>query len=65
MTNEYSNDGYIKKQTMTDGQRFEYGYFRERNLIYENQIKDPNGLETYIQYVNGGYLESLPAVTPH
>jgi YD repeat-containing protein len=62
LTNGYSADGYIKNQIMGDGKRFEYSYFRrERNIIYESLILDPNGLETYIQYVRGGYLQSLPA----
>jgi YD repeat-containing protein len=65
LTNEYFIDGYIKKQTMSDGRGFGYAYFREGNVMRENQITDPNGLETYIQYVNGGYLQSLPAAPPH
>ena len=66
LTNEYFSDGYIKSQLMSDGRRFSYAYFRgERNLILENQITDPNGLETYIQYVSGGYLQWLPARVPH
>ena len=65
LTNEYFSDGYIKSQLMSDGRRFSYAYFRgERNLILENQITDPNGLETYIQYVSGGYLQWLPARVP-
>jgi YD repeat-containing protein len=65
LTNEYFIDGYIKSQIMSDGRGFGYAYFRERNVIRENQITDPNGLETYVQYVNGGYLQSLPAAPPH
>jgi len=65
LTNGYFTDGYIKSQVMGDGKRFEYSYFRrERNVIYESLILDPNGLETLIHYVRGGYLRSLPA-TPH
>ena len=41
---------------------FEYSYFRrERNVIYESLILGPNGLETYVQYVRGGYVRSLPS----
>jgi YD repeat-containing protein len=66
LTNQYSSDGYIKSQIMGDGRRFVYAYFRgERNIILENQITDPNGLETYIQYVPGGYLQWLPTNVPH
>jgi YD repeat-containing protein len=62
LTNEYFIDGYIKSQTMEDGKKFEYFYVRrERNLIYETIITDPNGLETYVQYVRGGNLRSLPS----
>jgi YD repeat-containing protein len=66
LTNEYFTNGYLKNQTMSDGRKFGYAYFsRERGVIYENQITDPNGLETYIQYVPGGYIQSLPAPVPH
>jgi YD repeat-containing protein len=66
LTNEYFSDGYIKSQTMADGQKFSYAYFRdERNVIHENQITDPNGLETYVQYQGRGYFEGLPTRVPH
>ncbi len=66
LTNEYFSDGYIKSQVMADGRRFRYAYFLgERNVILENQITDPNGLETYIKYVRGGYLQWLPTNVPH
>jgi len=62
LANGYFPDGYIKSQVMGDGSKFEYSYFRrERNVIYESLILDPNGLETYVQYVRGGYLRSLPS----
>jgi YD repeat-containing protein len=62
LTNKYFPDGYIKSQVMGDGKKFEYSYFRrERNIIYESLILDPNGLETYIQYERGGYRRSLPS----
>jgi YD repeat-containing protein len=64
LTNKYFPDGYIKSQVTGDGKKFEYSYFRrERNVIYESLILDPNGLETYVQYVRGGYLRSLPSAT--
>ena len=65
LRNEYSVDGYIKSQEMGDGRKFLYSYFREGNLIHENQITDPNGLETDIEYVRGGYIQSLPSSVPH
>jgi YD repeat-containing protein len=62
LTNEYFTDGFIKSQVMGDGKKFEYSYFsRERHVIYESLITDPNGLETYIQFVPDGYLRSLPS----
>jgi YD repeat-containing protein len=62
LTNGYFPDGYIKSQVMGDGEKFEYSYFRsERNVIYESLVLDPNGLETYVQYVGGGYVRSLPS----
>jgi YD repeat-containing protein len=62
LINGYFPDGYIKSQIMGDGKKFEYSYFRrERNIVYESTILDPNGLETYIQYVRGGYIRSLPS----
>jgi YD repeat-containing protein len=60
LTNQYFVDGYIKSQTMGDGQSFTYAYFRDDSAIRENQITDPNGLETYVRYDRYGYLEFLP-----
>jgi YD repeat-containing protein len=60
LTNEYFVDGYIKSQTMGNGQSFTYAYFRDDGMIRENAITDPNGLETYVQYGPDGYLEFLP-----
>ncbi len=66
LMNDYFIDGYIKNQTLRDGGKFAYAYFkRDRGVIYENQITDPRGLQTYIQYVRGGYVRSLPAPIPH
>lgn len=64
LINEYLKDGYIKRQTMSDGRGFAYAYARDGNFIHENQIMDPNGLETYIQYEGKGYIESLPIRPP-
>ena len=65
LINEYFNDGYLKCQTMSDGQGFGYSYARDGNSIQESQIIYPNGLETYIQYGGSGYLESLPERPPY
>lgn len=64
LTNHYFVDGYIKRQTMSNGQSFEYHYFRDGGRIQENQITDPNGLETYVLYGQGGYREWLPSSLP-
>jgi YD repeat-containing protein len=64
LTNQYFVDGHIKTQTMRGGQQFEYHYSREGDAIRNSYITDPNGLETYIQYERGGYLEWLPASLP-
>jgi len=64
LTNQYFVDGYIKRQTMQNGQSFEYHYYRDDRGIRENQITDPNGLETYVLYGQGGYREWLPSALP-
>ena len=64
LTNQYFVDGYIKRQTMQNGQSFEYHYFRDGGTIRQNQITDPNGLETYVLYGQGGYREWLPSALP-
>jgi YD repeat-containing protein len=65
LTNAYSADGFLRSQTLADGRKFDYSYFRrERGITYESYITDPNGLQTYIQYVRGGYLQSLPTSVP-
>lgn len=65
LTNEYFGTGNMKSQTMADGRRFAYFPVRQGNVLRETQIKDPNGLQTYIQYEAGGYLQSLPTAVPH
>lgn len=65
LTNQYFVDGYIKSQTIIGKDSFQYHYFRNGNQIVENQITDPNGLETYVRYVQGGYLRWPPAALGH
>lgn len=60
LSNQYFVDGYIKSQTMGDGQSFTYAYFRDDGRMRENEITDPNGLQTYVRYDRYGYLEFLP-----
>ena len=64
LINKYFNDGYLKCQIMSDGRSFDYSYSRDAYSIHENQIMDPNGLQTYIQYEGKEYLESLPVRPP-
>jgi YD repeat-containing protein len=67
LINEYFVDGYIKSQTFGDHQKFIYHYFRNSSGISENQITDPNGLETYVRYAPGGFgfEQWLPTQPPH
>jgi YD repeat-containing protein len=62
--NEFDDDGFLKVQTLADGRKFEYAYSRQGNTMVDNQITEPNGLQTYVQYVPGGYLQSLPQPKP-
>ncbi|MGA3295726.1 MAG: cytochrome c oxidase assembly factor Coa1 family protein [Candidatus Acidiferrales bacterium] len=65
LTNEYTNDGYVKVQVLGDGRRFEYASFRgPRNVMYETSITLPNGMITSIQYGSGAYIQSLPSPVP-
>jgi YD repeat-containing protein len=65
LKNEYFADNYVKSQTMADGRKFEYAYFRERqNIIKESNVIDPNGLMTSFLYSEAGYRQSLPTLPP-
>ncbi len=47
LTNTYSNDGYIKDQTLADGGKVEFSYFRgPRNIIDQSHVTDPSGMLT-------------------
>jgi YD repeat-containing protein len=64
--NAYSNDGYIKSQTVADGGKFEFSYFRgPRNVIRESQITDPGGMLTSFLFGRGGYSQTLPRLSAH
>jgi len=64
--NAYSNDGYIKSQTVADGGKFEFSYFRgPRNVIRESQITDPGGMLTSFLFGRGGYTQTLPRLSGH
>jgi YD repeat-containing protein len=66
VTNAYSNDGYIKSQTLADGGKFEFSYFRgPRNVIHESQITDPRGMLTSFLFGRGGYSQTLPRLSAH
>jgi YD repeat-containing protein len=65
LQNEYFSDGYLKSQTMADGRKFAYTYYRgSRNIIEEAGLTDPNGLMTSFLYRNDGYVQSLPTYRP-
>jgi YD repeat-containing protein len=64
LVNAFTNDGYIRNQTVADGGKFEFSYFRSsRNITYECQITDPHGLLTSFLLGPGGYTQSLPTST--
>jgi YD repeat-containing protein len=66
LTNAYSNDGYIKSQTVADGGKFEFSYFRgPRNVMQESQITDPGGMLTSFLFGRGGYSQTLPRLAAH
>ena len=48
LENDYFGDGYVKDQTMADGRKFDYWYYRvpPENFIQESGFTDPNGLIT-------------------
>ena len=65
LINAYSNDSYIKSQTVADGSKFGFSYFRQsRNVIYESQITDPHGMLTSFLFRGGCYTQTLPTPGP-
>ena len=69
LINKYDTTGNIEVQTMADGERFQYHYFRDmvgpgRGKTAPDLITYPNGLVTYIRYSQDGYIESLPMRPP-
>ncbi len=66
VTNAYSNDGYVKSQTVADSGKFEFSYFREsRNVIQESQITDPHEMLTSFLFGPYGYRQTLPRLSAH
>lgn len=66
VTNAYSNDGYIKSQTVADSGKFEFSYLRgSRNVIQESSITDPHGMLTSFLFGRGGYTQTLPRLSGH
>ena len=68
ITNVYDVGGKIERQTMADGQEFEYHYVRDwtarGNVYIPDWITYPNGLQSIIKYNAGGYARSLPSSPP-
>ena len=65
LVNTFTNDGYIKSETLVDGGKFEFSYFRtSRKVTTEASITDPHGMLTSFMLGPNGYTESLPAPSP-
>jgi YD repeat-containing protein len=66
VTNAYSNDGYIKSQTVAGAGDFEFSYFRgPRNVIYESQLTDPHKMLTSFLFRYDSYTQTLPRLSEH
>jgi YD repeat-containing protein len=71
LTNKYDISGNVKAQTMADGQKFQYHYFRQdssgpgRGKTVPDLITYPSGWVTYIRYGEDGYVVSLPTRPPY
>jgi YD repeat-containing protein len=64
--NEYSNDSYVESETLAEGGKFVFDYFRgSRNVIQESGITDPHGMLTSFLFGPGGYKQTLPTPSPH
>lgn len=64
LVNDYDEQGNIRTQTLADGGKFEYRYVQDTTILEKkmvpNLILAPNGLQTYIQFSDGSYRQSLP-----
>jgi YD repeat-containing protein len=69
LINGYDTSGNIERQTMADGQTFQYHYFQDWNSARGKVIPDlityPTGLVMYVRYAGDGYIESLPMRPPY
>jgi hypothetical protein len=66
LTNAFSNDGYITDQTLVDGGKIEFSYFRgPRNIIDQSRVTDPSGMLTSFFFSGGGYTQTLPHFGGH
>ena len=66
LTNTFSNDGYITDQTLADGGKIEFSYFRgPRNIIDQSHVTDPSGMLTSFFFAGGGYTQTLPHLGGH
>ena len=66
LTNTFSNDGYITNQTLVDGGKIEFSYFRgPRNILDQSHVTDPSGMLTSFFFAGGGYTQTLPRLAGH
>ena len=65
LTMAYTQDGYVKTQTLQDGRKFEITYFRgPRNETAGTFITDPRGLLTSFDLAPGRYTQSWSSPPP-
>jgi YD repeat-containing protein len=68
LVNTYDISGNITSQTLPDGRQFVYHYVRPPGArareVAPNLITHPNGLLTYFENFENGYIQSLPKQPP-
>lgn len=68
ITNEYESNDHIKSQTIAGVGKFEFNYVQDSmargHSLIPNMIIDPDGLQTFINYVGSRYQQSLRRPPP-
>ncbi len=68
LVNTYDISGNITSQTLPDGRQFVYHYVRPPGArareVAPDLITHPNGLLTYFENFENGYIQSLPKQPP-
>lgn len=65
MAANYTPDGSISSQTLSDGRTFAYGYDKNpAGEITQVRFTDPRGFVTLFRYVGKQYVQSLPSKSP-